>query len=712
MASVLKPNMKLADRLILFLGTVAFLYRTVVEFHKIAWGTGNWWGEFSLKWGVTFIIFSIFCVLALYMTGVLLWRPANWPWRMQLLVLRSRLGVFRWLWVMVAIAFPIWLLQYTTWGVVFSGINLRLLIWCITVLIVGFLLGDNQNDTLSFSSFSLALLLTGAAITLAVPFRDVTNYPFSLGWSEGNRLWDYSLLFGKNLYDFLPERPPVAYLDIGRQLSGGLPFLFTNVSIFEARLWLALMEVIPYLILGWIAFWLPESKRRLISLLAGLWAFIFLTQGPIHTPLLWCAVLVALAWRKPMWLALPLVILSSYFAQASRITYTFAPAMWVGMLELSSASLEQMRLQWRNWRRALEVALAGLVGGLLMPFLLSQWKWLLTVFQSNGISSEISPPSSQGLIIFSVTRVISRQPLLWYRLLPNATYGNGILLGILLAAGPLVICLCYLATTHRWILNLWQKLAVVLPLLAFLIVGLVVSSKIGGGGDLHNLDMFIIGMMFAAALAWRAYGARWLTAASGLSMWMRLVAVIMIAIPVIHPLRSLYPSSFAEEVERLAILIDKENPKLLDSLPSDASVKNSLQTVKDQVKAAQAHGEVLFMDQRQLLTFGFIQDVPLVSEYEKKLLMDKALSGNMAYFKRFYEDLAGKRFSLIISDPLRESIKDIDYQFGEENNAWVKWVATPVLCYYEPVENLSEVNIQLLIPKQGSQDCSESLPQE
>ena len=41
-------------------------------------------------------------------------------------------------------------------------------------------------------------------------------------------------------------------------------------------------------------------------------------------------------------------------------------------------------------------------------------------------------------------------------------------------------------------------------------------------------------------------------------------------------------------------------------------------------------GEVLFMDQRQLLTFGYITDVPLVPDYEKKVMMNEALSGNVS----------------------------------------------------------------------------------
>jgi hypothetical protein len=709
----------LASRLVLFLGTAAFFCGAVVEFNKIAWGTGDWWGEFSLKWGVAFILFSLFCVVALFTMGAIIWRRANWLWLSRLFKLRGQLGIFRWLLVLPVIIFPIWLLQYTTWGVVFSGIYIRLLIWMITVVIIGTLLTNNQNIAISPSIFFLTLLLTGAAITLVVPFMKVTSYPFSLGWSEGNRLWDYSLLFGRHLYDFPPDRPPKAYLDIGRQIIGGLPFLLPNVNIFEARLWLAFMEVVPYLILGWIAFWLPEPKTRFLSISAGLWAFIFMNQGPIHTPLLWCAALVAIAWRKPMWLAIPLVIASSYFAQASRDTYAFAPAMWAGMLTLSNVPLDHMRLRALNWGRTVAVVIAGLIGGLLIPILLSQWKWLWALVQAGGIPGKVPAPSPGGVMLFSLPQILTRQPLLWYRLFPNATYGNGILIGLLIAAGPLILILGYLAATRRWTLNLWQMLAIALSLLAFLAVGLVVSTKIGGGGDLHNTDMFLIGMMFAAALAWRAGGPRWLDSATRSWKWMQVTLVLLVALPVVHPLMSMYPLSFANDIERLVTLVDistpvsVQNPKmleLLDSLPSDATTEFDLETIRESVKSAQSQGEVLFMDQRQLLTFGFIQNVPLVSEYEKKLMMDEALSDNAAYFERFYQDLASKRFSLIITDPLRAPIKDSDFQFGEENNAWVQWVAKPVLCYYQPIVDITEVHVQLLIPQPGLPDCSASLP--
>lgn len=53
---------------------------------------------------------------------------------------------------------------------------------------------------------------------------------------------------------------------------------------------------------------------------------------------------------------------------------------------------------------------------------------------------------------------------------------------------------------------------------------------------------------------------------------------------------------------------------------------------------------------------------------------------------------------------------DLSFQFDEENNAWVKWVSRPVLCYYEPKVTLKEVGVQLLVPKADTSDCSSQLP--
>ena len=191
---------------------------------------------------------------------------------------------------------------------------------------------------------------------------------------------------------------------------------------------------------------------------------------------------------------------------------------------------------------------------------------------------------------------------------------------------------------------------------------------------------------------------------------MQAAVLLLIAIPAYQPLMALRPLSFANDTGWLTVLADAGKPKDLGSLPSDQATMANLQELRDAVKTSQNQGDVLFMDQRQLLTFGYITNVKLVPEYEKKQMMDEALSSNEAYFQPFYKDLAAHRFSLIISDPLRTPIKDSEYGFGEENNAWVKWIAKPILCYYEEKDTLLAVHVEMLVPRQVPNDCSNILP--
>ena len=116
-------------------------------------------------------------------------------------------------------------------------------------------------------------------------------------------------------------------------------------------------------------------------------------------------------------------------------------------------------------------------------------------------------------------------------------------------------------------------------------------------------------------------------------------------------------------------------------------------------------GEVLFMDQRQLLTFGYLGQIPLVPEYEKKLVMDKAMSGDKDYFEQFYKDIADQRFDLIVTDPQRIRFSDEDEGWGAENDTWVQWVTKPLLCYYEPAFTIKKTGVWLLHPVEDISGC-------
>jgi len=191
---------------------------------------------------------------------------------------------------------------------------------------------------------------------------------------------------------------------------------------------------------------------------------------------------------------------------------------------------------------------------------------------------------------------------------------------------------------------------------------------------------------------------------------MKIVIVLLLVNSSISPLLELRSFGFGEEAPSLMILSDIASESDLEMLPTESEIDFALQTIQQEVDKAKLQGDVLFLDQRQLLTFGYIKDVPLIPDYEKKLLMNQALSGDATYFDGFYADLAAQRFSLIISEPLHTPIQDTSFQFGEENNAWVKWVSGPILCYYEPLTTIKTVRVQLLIPKKITTDCSSILP--
>jgi hypothetical protein len=683
-------------RLILSLLAAALLTQACIEMNRVAWGTGIWLGEYSLKWALGFFGFVLACLGLFALTLTAAWSPRKLDFaRDALLRLRARLGVARWALAIGFLLAPVWFFQYTSWGVVFIGAGIRLLVWVLTVLGLAFAIGRG-GQLLVWRDALAASLLGGAVIGAAIPLAGVTNYPFSLGWSEGNRLWDYSILFGRARYLVPPGRELISFLDIGRQFSGGLPFLVPGLTIFQERLWLGLMGILPYVLLGLCVFYLPKTKPTALWLLAGLWGFLFLRQGPIHTPLLLSAAVVALAWRRPLWLAIPLIAAAGYFAAVSRYTWTFAPGMWAGMLWLASAPTKDGRRVVRDWGRAITLGLGGLLGGFFLP-------------QLTGLLAEAG-----NIPVTEAAASVGRQPLLWYRLLPNSTYNLGILVNLLIAVTPLVIVLFFASRRGLWTLNPWQKLSILGVLAAFLLVGLVISTKIGGGGDLHNLDMFLIGLLFSAGMVWEKTDRQWLTEGASLPAWMRVALIALVALPAYGSLLHMRPLLYADDFSRLKTLTDIEDPyadpRVLGLLPPRDEVGETLALIQQQVADAQTRGEVLFMDQRQLLTFGYIQGVPLISEYEKKYLMDQAMGGG-TIFPAFYRDLAAHRFALILSDPLRLPIKDSDYSFGEENNAWVKWVAAPILCYYEPAITLEEFKIQLLVPLATiSPDCVLPLP--
>jgi hypothetical protein len=627
--------------------------------------------KFISKWGLTtleLILAAAVLVVGLALGGLAIYMQLTGrspALARRLIEIRSRM---RWLFVLLAVMvafYPSFLLLGTYWGDVIAGAYLRLgLLLSSASLVAACLPFDRQRLTQS-ASFLFGLVLVSGLFLVAAQLITINNYPFSLTWSEGNRLYEYSIYFGGGRYDYAGELTAIRRAS-GRYLLWGLPFLIRDTPLWVHRLWNAVLSTLPHLTLGYLlSRW--SGLPRKIRWLFALWVFLFLAQGPIYTPLILSAILVVVFVRPGKLLqSLFAATLAGYYASLSRWTWLPAVPAWTVFVLLTDFSLPPPQpgrgrfsglLSRDALRRLLPIALtalAALGGGLLAnPKLFLPHK----LSQSTAFS----------------------QPLLWYRLFPNATYPEGVLFALALACLPVIVLLVWMIATKRWKINALQALAYSAALLVFLSGGIVASVKIGGGNNLHNLDMFLVSLAILAGLALRNVR---LDTSAWPSM-MRLALTLAILLPAWAAIRSGSPLK----------------------LPPPEVSRKALENIRVQATQASQSGEVLFMDQRQLLTFGLVDGIRLIPEYEKKYMMDRAMAGDGEYFEAFYQDLARHRFALIISDMQFKMIKDSNYAFSEENNAWVKWVSEPLLCYYTPLRTLQNVDVQLLVPNPAVEDC-------
>jgi hypothetical protein len=190
--------------------------------------------------------------------------------------------------------------------------------------------------------------------------------------------------------------------------------------------------------------------------------------------------------------------------------------------------------------------------------------------------------------------------------------------------------------------------------------GLVVSVKIGGGGDLHNVDAYAA--LISVIAAWFIGGK--VTGEDGQNLpvtvsWPVTAVALLIPLIFIVPLLSPFQK-----------FNDKDN-------------REAFKLLKSMAERAGQNGPVLFINERHLLTFHQI-NLPLVPEYEAVTLMEMVMSNNQPYLQRFYNDLRNHRFAAIVTGKQNVGIKE-EGAFAEENNTWNSRVSPYIQCYYEPV---------------------------
>lgn len=559
------------------------------------------------------------------------------------------------------------------YGQYFSETPMRILMYLLAA-VAGALLLAASGVKGSWKEFLAgSLLLLAAAFRIFLYSGELSTRPISLNWSEASRFYYASLFFSEQIYGV--SVPPTV-LHPSRYLMQALPFLIPGLPLWVHRLWQVIL---------WVAVTAASAgllvRRLNIHLplrrwMVATWAFIFLLIGPVYYHLQVPLILVLWLFdRRRFWRSLAVVAVASIWAGISRVNWF--PA--AGLLAAALYFMEEPVARQPPWRYLARPA-AWAVGGLALAF---------AAQAAYAIGS--GNPAEQ--FASSLT-----SDLLWYRLLPNITYPAGVLLMAALVCAPIIL----LAWLHHFERGGHAHLIRLLGLGSILLIllggGLVVSVKIGGGSNLHNLDVFLAFLMIVAAylvfdrmapepaaqeqppqnVQRRSLDPRLIQAAWGLAL---LVPVYL-------------------------TIIQGGPPESYDR----AAVERDLARLSRFTNEAAQEGEVLFISQRHLLTFGLIDGISLVPEYEKVFLMEMAMAGDPAYLGRFWQDLQNHRFSMIVTDPLFLRYKGVTDSFGEENDAWVKNVSVEILCYYEHYRNLRGLSLQLLIPRPEGKPCPTPLP--
>ncbi|HEY6073319.1 MAG TPA: hypothetical protein VIV15_08010, partial [Anaerolineales bacterium] len=498
--------------------------------------------------------------------------------------------------------------------------------------------------------FAFALLLDGMLAQLYAAFLPVTDYPFSAGWSEASRFYYASLPFSQSVYGL---RLPLSVWHGTRYMLQSIPFLIPGLPIWGHRLWQAMLWIGLTGLTSWLLVRRLKLKDRTTSLVMSLWFFLYVFQGAVYYHLQVCVIIILLgvSSQHPR-RSLVAVLAASFWAGMSRLNWFPVPAMLAIAIYLLE---EPYREGGGFWRYLAKPTLWGACG--LLTALLGQWFYIAISGNSNLEAFRSSLSSA----------------LLFYRWFPSATNPIGIIPGILIVSLPLCILLFFIIRGHTASLHPLRWAGLILLTLILFAGGLVVSTKIGGGGDLHNMDAYMVMLALIGAYFIAQRVAPDGSAGFGEPTWPGLA--LMLVVPVAFTLLRVSPP-FQYNAARAT---------------------QDLATLRAAVQGYSRQGPVLFINERQLLTFGSIQNVPVVPEDEVVSLMEMAISGNRPYLDKFYGDLQSHRFAAIVAHRQNLGVETGD--FIEENNAWASLVSAPLLCQYKPALTLDYSGIQVFVPR-------------
>ena len=642
-----------------FLGITFFLgFLAVIDQRQYAdeiavWAVSpNWRMAISIGWILVGIIgFSL----------VSTWTSVRKIWLRFIefnMSLTNRMGILRPILVLaLASVFPITLLG--PFGRFILPFFTRLLIFWILVCLGTWFAKSFWPSGSAISTSVLVALIYGVIHRISLFSADLSAYPFSLGWSEASRYYYASLFFPKRIYGI--SIPP-SILHPTRYMLQSLPNLIPGLGLFAHRLWQVLLWILMPTLVGVALAWRLRLGSPVMRLLFIAWVFLFLFQGPVWYHLLVMVILILLGTRteRPWW-TLGVVLLASLWAGISRVNWIPVPGMLAALLYfIERKEFNQTLPRYYLWPAT------WFVGGIGAGFASQLFYILVSGNEAGQFGSSLD------------------SPLLWYRLLPSDTYPLGVLPGIVLASMPLLLLIGYLWKGQSSRKEVFRLAGVGAILSALFGGGILVSVKIGGGSNLHNLDAFLVALLVLGVYV-------------AIGQWRSRESAIR---------ETGYPSSLVMLAIWMPIFFTIGMGKPLRRFDMDQAQQSlvKIQSIVDLVNSQ--GGEVLFISQRHLLTLDVIEDVELVPEYETVFLMEMAMSRNQEYLDRFHHDLEAHLFDLIVVDALATQIQSKDHNFAEENNAWVEEVSYPILCHYVAIDSLREPPLQFFVPSDDQEACS------
>ena len=509
------------------------------------------------------------------------------------------------------------------------------------------------------TSLLIVVIFQTSLHLLATQFLSITSYPFALGWSETSRYYYPSLFLSEKIFG---TRLPWPILHPSLHLLLVPPYL-VDAPLWFHRFWQVFLR---FALLGLTAqslLWRLSIQDRKFRWLVWLWMVLYLFQVPVYFHL--AVPLTLMLWGyssqndRRTWFVL---ILTSIWSGLSRINWYPMPGILASVLFLLEVPYQSKKF----WRYLLKPILWTFVG-------------FGVALATQRIYIAISGIPNPEFFYTSLT-----SNLLWYRLFPNASYSIGVMPAALIASLPMWIAIFVVLRQRRTDFHPLRLTLIFAALLVLFAGGLVVSMKIGGGVDIHNLDAYFSTMLIVTAyIVFRKYTLETneniipLTFPWGL-------AVLLVAVPAWF------------------LLGANGGTRVYDAARTQTAL-DELQTRVDEANAQS--NEVLFITQRHLASMHMLDNVEMIPEYEREELMEMAMGDNQEYLKIFRADMENQRFAAIVVDPLSYRLLGRDYVFGEENNAWVRHVMKPILCNYREDVVFPADQIAIYVPQEGMRQC-------